>query len=65
MRLLCWYCHKSVSSELPEDSIFRCLAICPECIEKSPEAQNHPLEISEPSLRGQVRDGEEEEEYSS
>jgi hypothetical protein len=38
MRLFCWYCHKSVSSELPDGTIFRAIAVCPECIEKSDEA---------------------------
>ena len=43
MRLQCWYCHKAVSSELPKDARFRAIAVCPECIEKSPEAESHPL----------------------
>ena len=34
MRLFCWYCKESVSSELPEDAVFRAIAVCPECIEK-------------------------------
>lgn len=34
MRLFCWYCKKSVSTELPEDTVFRAVAICPECIER-------------------------------
>ena len=42
MRLFCWYCHKSVSSELPNDALFRAVAVCPECIEKSSEAKDHP-----------------------
>lgn len=33
MRLWCWYCHKSVSTELPESTVFRASATCPECIE--------------------------------
>jgi hypothetical protein len=33
MRYFCWTCHKSVSSELPEDSVIRGLIVCPECIE--------------------------------
>ena len=45
MRIFCWYCHKSVSSELPNWAIVRAIAVCPECIEKSPEADNHPLNI--------------------
>jgi hypothetical protein len=38
MRLFCWYCHKSVSSELQGDTIFRAVAVCPECIAKSDES---------------------------
>ena len=37
MRLWCWYCHKNVSSEIPNDVIFRAIAICPECINDLPE----------------------------
>jgi hypothetical protein len=47
MRIPCWYCHKSVSSELPDDALLRAIAICPECIEKSPEASDHPLTIAQ------------------
>jgi hypothetical protein len=55
MRLWCWYCHKSVSSELADDTLFRAIAVCPECIEKSPEAANHPLLLTEIStLRKQL-----------
>ena len=43
MRLFCWYCHRSVSSELPDDTLFRAIAVCPDCIADSPEAVNHPL----------------------
>jgi len=39
MKLFCWYCHKPVSTELPEGSIFRATATCPECTEKG-EGQN-------------------------
>jgi hypothetical protein len=34
MRYGCWCCHKSVSSELPDDSIIRAVLVCPECIEQ-------------------------------
>ena len=44
MRIQCWYCHKSVSSELPNESFFRAIAVCPECIKNSTEANEHPLE---------------------
>jgi len=33
MRLFCWFCHKSVSNELPNDSVVRAVCVCPECIE--------------------------------
>lgn len=34
MRYICYTCKKSVSSELPNDSVIRAVLICPECIEK-------------------------------
>jgi hypothetical protein len=40
MRILCWYCHKPCSNELPDNTVFRALAVCPECISKSPESEN-------------------------
>jgi hypothetical protein len=33
MRLLCWFCGKSVSTELPNETVIRAVAFCPECIE--------------------------------
>lgn len=33
MRYLCWFCGKSVTSELPDDSVIRATLICPECLE--------------------------------
>lgn len=33
MRYYCWECKKSVTSELPDDSVIRAVLICPECIE--------------------------------
>ena len=32
MRILCFTCGRSVSSELPDGAIFRAIATCPECI---------------------------------
>ena len=32
MRLICFGCGKSVSNEVPEDTVLRAVAICPECI---------------------------------
>ena len=34
MRLHCYYCGKSVSSEVPDDTIVRACLECPECIQK-------------------------------
>jgi hypothetical protein len=45
MRLFCWYCHKSVSSELPDNAIFRAIAVCPECIARSDEAAQLQLAV--------------------
>jgi len=33
MRYWCYICKKSVTTELPEDSVIRAVLICPECIE--------------------------------
>ena len=33
MRLTCWYCEKSVSNQVPDDTILRAVLVCPECIE--------------------------------
>ena len=33
MRYSCWFCGKSVTSEVPNDSVIRALLVCPECIE--------------------------------
>lgn len=49
MRLTCWYCHKPVSTELSKDAIFRAIAVCPECIEASPEADNLLIDAPEPA----------------
>lgn len=43
MRLRCWYCHKAVSTELPDDMLFRAIAVCPECIAESSEAKEYLL----------------------
>lgn len=47
MRLRCWYCHKPVSTELPDDFLFRAIAICPECIAELPKMQEHLLKDTE------------------
>jgi len=33
MRYFCYICGKSVTSELPDDSVIRAILVCPECIE--------------------------------
>ena len=32
MRLFCWFCFKSVSNELPDDTTVRAVCVCPECV---------------------------------
>jgi DNA-directed RNA polymerase subunit RPC12/RpoP len=32
MRYTCYFCGKSVTSELPEDAAIRAILVCPECI---------------------------------
>lgn len=34
MRLYCYTCGKPVSTEVPDDTVFRAVAECPECCEK-------------------------------
>ncbi len=34
MRYRCYFCGKSVTSELPDDAVIRALIVCPECMEK-------------------------------
>jgi hypothetical protein len=34
MRITCWYCRQPCTQELPKGTIFRGIAICPECTEK-------------------------------
>jgi len=33
MRLFCWFCHKSVSNEVPNETVVRAICVCPECIQ--------------------------------
>ena len=42
MRLTCYFCGKSVSSEVPTNTTVRALLVCPECIEAG------KIEILEP-----------------
>jgi energy-converting hydrogenase A subunit M len=43
MRLHCWYCQKSITNELPKDTIFRAIGVCPECIEKHENEEQSKL----------------------
>ena len=43
MRYFCWECKKSVTSELPKDSVIRAVLICPECI-KAMRSKGEPQE---------------------
>lgn len=38
MRLKCYQCGESVSSEVPEGTVLMAIAICPECCERAAEA---------------------------
>jgi len=38
MRLQCYFCGRSVSNEVPQDTVVRALLVCPECIEAGIEA---------------------------
>jgi DNA-directed RNA polymerase subunit RPC12/RpoP len=33
MRYLCHFCGKSVTNEVPDDTVIRAILVCPECIE--------------------------------
>jgi DNA-directed RNA polymerase subunit RPC12/RpoP len=46
MRLRCNKCGKSVSIEVPDDTILRGWIECPECIEKQPDDNSDALIIS-------------------
>ena len=34
MRGRCYFCGKSATSELPDDTVIRAMLVCPECIER-------------------------------
>jgi hypothetical protein len=46
MRITCWYCHKNVTNELPDDTIFRGIAVCPECVENNMGEKVKEAELS-------------------
>jgi hypothetical protein len=43
MRIICFYCHKPVSTELPDNTIFRAIATCPECIESGKDKDDEAV----------------------
>jgi hypothetical protein len=47
MRYYCHFCHKSVTSEVPDDTLVRAVLICSDCIEKGkivfPEEKQEPI----------------------
>ena len=52
MRLRCFTCGKSVSTELPEETIFRAVATCCECIEEEWLAENEKPGIADDEGEG-------------
>lgn len=42
MRLRCFYCGKSVSTEVPDGTIVRASLECPECIERESTSREYP-----------------------
>jgi DNA-directed RNA polymerase subunit RPC12/RpoP len=46
MRILCYTCGKSVSTEVPDSTIVRAWIECPECIKKQYHNLNVPLPMS-------------------
>jgi DNA-directed RNA polymerase subunit RPC12/RpoP len=34
MRYHCFFCQKSVTSELPDEAVIRAVLVCPECIQR-------------------------------
>ena len=45
MRINCFLCGESVSSEVPDGTVFRAIAECPECIQKGGPMENEQLII--------------------
>ena len=45
MKIRCFHCGKPVSSEVPEGTVLRAVAVCPECTEKRPERDKRIKEM--------------------
>lgn len=56
MRLWCCRCGKSISSEVPEGTVLRAYAECPECIEQQPDwkARAEAAEAALKELRAEL-----------
>ncbi len=51
MRLYCYFCGKSVSTEVPDSTIVRAVLVCPECIEAERIRVNEKEGKDEPGAR--------------
>jgi hypothetical protein len=47
MRFHCFYCHKPVTNELPEESGIRAIAVCPECIKSGKDVEEYVKWLNE------------------
>ena len=52
MRLTCWECGKSVSTEVPEDTIVRATLVCPECFQ---DLCDHIRDETKEELQGSLK----------
>jgi DNA-directed RNA polymerase subunit RPC12/RpoP len=50
MRYYCHFCGKSVTSELPDDSVIRAILACPECLEARRIIIPEPHEEEDPAF---------------
>lgn len=51
MRLRCFFCWKSVSNEVSDDTIVRAVLVCPECIEAG------KIDIPDEEKAGSIAEG--------
>jgi len=51
MRLICFFCGKSVSTEVPDDVTLRAVCICPECIPRTIRKDAPPSILTPPEER--------------
>ena len=59
MRYHCWFCGKSVTTPVPDDTLVRALLVCPECIDAKrivfPEDEPKPSPKNWPPVVGGVK----------